>query len=85
MKTFEEWRYSSAILNLCIGGKWSASRPSRSCETAPGTHRRLDGCQSWSGCYEEEKSVMPLPGVEAQETLYLYPSVRLHVFQVQKR
>jgi hypothetical protein len=50
------------------GGEWSASRP---CRLTPGGNspqypldRRLGGPQSRSGCYKEEKNILPLLGIE---------------------
>jgi hypothetical protein len=60
------------------GGEWSAS--CSSCftprEAAPNIHW-LGGSQGQSGCCGVEKNLIPLPGIEPQPSIHLYPSAIL--------
>jgi hypothetical protein len=64
-----EWSYSHNILNLCIRWSWVVSFMNLSLyplENSPQypLYRRLDGPQTWSGRYREEKSILPLTRIE---------------------
>jgi hypothetical protein len=52
------------IVNLVLGwGEWSADPPTT---LPPVSSRRLGRPQSYSGCFEEEISVLLLPGFESR-------------------
>jgi hypothetical protein len=58
MKTREEWRYSSTILDLCARWRWVVSFMPRP------LHRRLDGPQNRSWRCGVKKNLFPLPEIE---------------------
>jgi hypothetical protein len=61
------WTYSSAVLNLGIRWRLSASCPGcfTPAERTAGTHcRRLCGPHTLSKRYGEEIQLLPLPGIE---------------------
>jgi hypothetical protein len=65
----EEWRHNSTILNLDTRWrfvvKFHAPAALRLGKEPPvPLFRRLGGPRSSSGCYGEEKYVLPLPGIE---------------------
>jgi hypothetical protein len=69
IKTYEEWRYSSAIFNLDVRWRRMVSFTlwllySKGSSTQYPLHRRLDGPQSWSGPFGMEKNLLLLPEME---------------------
>jgi hypothetical protein len=64
-----EWRYSSIILYLGTRWRWVVSFTTlplypRGNSPRYSFDRRLGGLKSQSGCWREEKNLLPIPGTE---------------------